>query len=116
MTLEQELEFGKLLFQAGDWAVTEKGIFRQSEQPHCSFIPIGELDDARPDEEQNKYDWMLQIASKTWVTELELYQFNTAYIFALEHYGKNTLSLVETLKEQYFERNIYYKKAAVNSK
>lgn len=107
---------GVEIIKFGNWIVTDLGIVCPPHIPSPKFISKDELNDVRPDKEENKYDWLLQFACKTWMTESDLYELNSAFFFAVEYFDLRKLSIVETLKEQRKEFNFTQSPSNKNSK
>lgn len=89
-------------FKIGNWLITEEGIAWDG-QPKVNYqITKERILEGGSSGRINMYDWLVHIPSKTWTTETDIYALNTAFIYALAHYGLNfnTHSFVETLIEQ----------------
>lgn len=93
-------EIGEEVIRFGYWIVTAEGIYWSKGVGHDYFLPKGDLNSPRPDNDKDKYDLLLQLAEKTWMTELDLYQLNTAYFYALDYFNLDRLSDSTTLEKQ----------------
>jgi len=89
-------------FKIGNWLITEEGITWDGTPKIDYQIPRERILEFGPGDRTNMYDWLVHIPTKTWATEADIYALNTAFVYALAHYGLNltTLSFVETLIEQ----------------
>jgi hypothetical protein len=124
MKTEDEKEYGKRIINFGKWIVTTKGILWKP-KVNAYFIDCDRLWEARPDKQRDKFDWPLHLVEKTWLTESDIYQLNTAFSFALDYFkellpdGDSKLSLWKTFKEQQFllkvkREDFKYKEQLVN--
>lgn len=83
----------------GNWQVTEFGI-----------IGLGKLGEIKIDSDQlldkrqkQLYDWLIHIAEKGNVTELNVYEFNAAFVYALSFFNidiPSELSFSKTFEKQ----------------
>lgn len=83
----------------GNWEVTDSAI-----------IGLGELEGIKIDSDQlldkrqeQLYDWLIHIAEKGNVTELNVYEFNTAFVYALSFFNidiPRELSLSKSFEKQ----------------
>jgi hypothetical protein len=46
------------------------------------------------------YDMLIHLSGRTWLAELEMYQLNTAYFFAVDYFNVDRLSDSATLIQQ----------------
>jgi hypothetical protein len=100
MTTEKTNEYGNSLFKFGNWTVTDQGIYWSLEKPKY-FIDKSKLSASRPNGHGYKYDEMLNIAQKDWLTKTDLENFNHAFLFALGYFQLiPPLSFSDTLIEQ----------------
>jgi hypothetical protein len=87
----------------GNWEVSEAGVAWKGEPQLDYVITTERLTEAGPESRSNKYDWLVHLVEKTWLTETDIYALNTALIYAIEMSGQQFpkgLSFVETFKEQ----------------
>lgn len=89
-------------FKIGNWLITEQGITWDGTPKVDYTISRERILEFGPDDRKNMYDWLVHIPTKTWATEADIYTLNTAFIYAIAHYGLDftTCSFVETLIEQ----------------
>lgn len=83
----------------GNWEVTDFGIIGLGELERIK-IDCDQLLDKR---EEQLYDWLIHIAEKGNVTELNVYEFNAAFVYALSFFNINIpseLSLSASFSEQ----------------
>lgn len=85
-------------FLIGNWLVTDEGIEWLEDDREGYFIDKERLLESRGD----KYDWLVHMPQKTWLTREDIYALNTAYIYAMEKFGVpfDRLSFVSTFHEQ----------------
>lgn len=88
-------------FKIGNWLVTVDGIEWCGERKEY-FIEKDRLLENGDGERKNMYDWLVHLPSRGWLTDADIYEFNSVFIFAMEYFKLdfNTLSFVETLIEQ----------------
>src|SRR5581483_6285047 len=90
-------------YKIGNWLINADGI-RWDGIPKVDYLITQQrlLELGPPPERANMYDWLVHLPEKTWLTEADVYTLNTAFIYALAHFGLNfnTGSFVETLIEQ----------------
>lgn len=87
----------------GNWLITEEGINWDGPTGRPYLIPKDRLTESGSGDRSKMYDWLVHLVEKTWITENDVYALNTAFIFAVEHFGvgfSSNLSLVATLAEQ----------------
>jgi hypothetical protein len=89
-------------FKIGNWLITEEGITWEGTPKIDYVIPKERILELGPGDRKNMYDWLIHIPTKTWATEADIYALNSAFVYALTHYGLDltTHSFVETLIEQ----------------
>lgn len=98
-----------LPFKIGNWIINEDGICHQNCPDPEYIITPGILNQAGPQERSKMYDFMVHLPIKRWVSVEDIYTFNTALIFALEHFNigfSDKLSFVDTIREQQGEIEI----------
>ncbi len=69
--MNEQNEMGDEIIRFGNWVVTEEGIFWDGDVPRSYFIAKERLWEVRPDEEKNKWDWLVHLTEKTWIKEKE---------------------------------------------
>lgn len=83
----------------GNWEVTEFGIIGLGKLGGIK-IDSDQLLDKR---QQQLYDWLIHIAEKGNVTELNVYEFNAAFVYALSFFNidiPSELSFSKTFEKQ----------------
>lgn len=88
-------------YKIGNWLVTVDGIEWSGEEKEY-FIEKDRLLENGDGEMENTYDWLVHLCSKGWLTDADIYEFNSAFIYAMEYFkfDFSTRSFIETLKEQ----------------
>lgn len=91
-------------FKIGNWLVTVDGIEWTGEEREY-FIEKDRLLENGDGERNNMYDWLIHLCSKGWLTDGDIYELNSAFIYAMEFFKLDfsTRSFVETLIEQQME-------------
>ena len=110
----REKQFGKEVIRFGKWIVTEEGILY--ERPEY-FIEKANLWKVWMDKSKDKWDWLIHLTEKTWLEQLDLYQLNTAFFFAVDYFKAlkpsncPELSVWRTLQFQKaeYERRLSYR-------
>lgn len=93
----------KIIKKFGNWIVDEDGI---SYTEHDYDVSKDSLNDVFKDDDRNKFDWLIHIASKTWLSRGDLNGFNEAYKFALDYFNvEHNLDWEESLRVQSKEFN-----------
>lgn len=89
------------VFKIGNWLVTVDGIEWGGEEKEY-FIEKERLLESGDGERENMYDWLIHLCGKGWLTDADIYELNTAFIFAMEYFkfDFSTHSFGETLIEQ----------------
>ena len=90
-----------LPFKIGNWLIDDEGITWDAE-PIAFFISKSSIADSESGDRVNCYNWMLHVASLGWLKPTDVYQFNTAFVYALESYKMNLTeqSFIKTLALQ----------------
>jgi hypothetical protein len=86
-------------FKLGNWLADDQGI---DWRPTGYHIDKREFNRSGPNSEDT-YFWLIHLAEKMWLTDMDIYMFNTVFICALEHFkiGLNkNLSLEKSFLEQ----------------
>lgn len=106
------LDYGEKIIQFGNWIVTNEVIYWGGETNNYFHILTSKLSAKYFDNEMNKYDWPIHLASKQWLSEEDLNHFNLAFIFALDYFDKlnknPNIKIYKTLELQRYiieERN-----------
>lgn len=89
--------------EIGNWLITKDGIIWNGSPKIDYFISKERIAEAGPDDRKEMYDFLVHLVEKTWITEKDIYALNTAFVFALEHFGigfNTGLSFVKTFIEQ----------------
>lgn len=103
MTEKQQQQYGNEVIRFGDWVVTESGVLWAKAKPTAIFVSKDILGFAVKDNAGRElYDMLIQLSRKTWMTELEMYQLNAAYFYAIEYFKVEPLSIMATLTRQRF--------------
>lgn len=86
----------------GNWLITGEGIRWAGTAKIDYIIPRDRILEAGTGDRSNMYDWLVHMVDKTWLTEEDIYTLNTAFVFAIAHYGLDftTCSFADTLVEQ----------------
>lgn len=99
---DETFDFGKELFKAGKCILTTEFIYFEHHDEYT--ISVDRLWEARLDGENNKYDWLLHMPEKMWLTEEDIYALNTVFFYAIDLSAdkpeNKKLSIVKTLEEQ----------------
>ncbi len=84
----------------GKWLIKEEGIEWTGNNKY--FIEKDRLLELGTGSRSNMYDWLIHLPEKTWLTKQDIYELNTALIYAINYFGfdLNRLSFVETIIEQ----------------
>lgn len=84
----------------GNWLIKEEGIEWTGNNKY--FIEKDRLLELGTGSRSNMYDWLIHLPEKTWLTKQDIYELNTALIYAINYFGfdLNRLSFVETIIEQ----------------
>lgn len=95
-------EYGKEVIRFGNWVVTSLGMY--FDMPNNNyFINKNRLSEMGFDNRKEHWDWLVHLADKRWINELDLYQLNTAFFFAHSYFNcpyPEGVSTWKTLKEQ----------------
>ncbi len=86
-------------FKLGHWLVDDDGI---EWRPTGFHIDKNDLNRCGPYSDDTYY-WLIHLAEKIWLTDTDIYMFNTVFICALEHFKvvpDRTLSLEKSFLEQ----------------
>lgn len=87
-------------FRIGNWYITEDTLeWRDSpEEKTTYFIDRDRLLESH----DNTYSWLTHVPQKTWLTPLDVYQMNTAFIYAMEKFevSFDKRSFIETIQLQ----------------
>ncbi len=88
-------------FKIGNWLITEEGISWDGSKIKYE-IPKERILESGSGARKNMYDWLVHIPTKSWATEADIYTLNSAFVYAIAHYGFDFTkkSFVETLIEQ----------------
>lgn len=90
-------------FKIGNWLINNDGI-QWDGQPAMDYkISKNTLNDIGGGDRANKYDWLVHLPEKTWLTEMDIYALNTALVYALEYFEVGfspKISFVKTFIEQ----------------
>ena len=70
----------------GNWIVGEDGITWDGLKKKGYYIEKDSLKDVLYDY-QDVYEWPIYIVDKSWINKSDIYTFNTAFVFALVHFG-----------------------------
>lgn len=87
--------------QFGKWLITTDGIEWTGGVKY--LIDKNTLNEESPDDTARMYDWLLHLTEKTWLTRDDIYALNSAFIYALDHFGVGfnpEISFAATLTEQ----------------
>jgi hypothetical protein len=94
-------------YRFGNWLVNHEGIswIGKPYNKDFYFISKQRLNETRNVDNIDLYNWLIHTASKTWITESDVYTLNTAFVFAIDFFNLDfkTGSFVETLKHQQYE-------------
>ncbi len=69
------------ILNIGNWTLTSDLLFYKNNEYEIS---VGSLAESYGD--GTIYNWPEHLSKKTWMTELDIYQFNTILLFALDHF------------------------------
>ncbi len=90
-------------FQIGNWLITTDEIkWVGVPNVDCS-ISKDSLNEPGPGERRTMYDWLIHLAGKAWVTTVDVYSLNTAFVYAQTAWGigqNPNISFVDTFVEQ----------------
>jgi hypothetical protein len=93
----------EILFKCGDWFVDNRGIVLSKDGDE-EFYNINTHDLWNLIEDM--WAWPITIVEKLWITDMEIYQFNTVFFYAIYYFSdqqpKNfpEISVFKTLKAQ----------------
>ena len=85
-------------YKIGNWIIKEHGIY-WDDRINNYKLPKDSLMEIR----DNMFDWLIHMASKTWLKKEDVYALNTAFIFAIEAFNfkiPKDVSWIKTLKLQ----------------
>ena len=85
MTKKEVRLFGQEVAKFGRWQVTKKGILFNTVKSFL-FIQKEKLFEIRQDKQLDKWDLPLDIASKKWVSDSDMYKFIAAFFFAQDFF------------------------------
>ncbi len=98
-------EHGVEVIRFGNWVVTTEGMAWGGPEGPPYFIAKNRLWETRPGPD-NVWDWLIHLTEKTWLSDGDIYQLNTAFFFAQDYHagakpeGAGGASTSETLKMQ----------------
>ena len=85
----------------GNWGISDQGIEWLKKPAY--LIPVHNLADEDTGRNKGMYQILLHMTEKNWLSKNDLYNLNTAFVFALEHFGlgfSSHLSLAKTFLKQ----------------
>lgn len=99
-------DFGKEIFRAGNWILTDECIYWDKKEDYPYPIIKERYWELRPDNNLDKFDWPLHLVEKTWLTVENIYQFNIVFFYALDFFQtlkpiNNKGCIWKTLAEQH---------------
>jgi len=82
-------EHGTDVIWFGQWVVTSEGIAWGNGSGPSYFVAKDRLWETRPGSDRQIWDWLVHMTEKTWLSDMDIYQLNTAFFFAQDYHAKS---------------------------
>lgn len=95
-----------LPFKIGNWLIKEDGIYWDGNPDFKGDYDIPKT--SILDERNGKFDWLLQMAGKGTLSDVDIHALNAAFAFALSWYNleiPEKLSFIATIREVNIKRS-----------
>jgi hypothetical protein len=89
-------------FKIGNWEINQSGIEWKGETGRELIIDRDRITESGFGERENTYDWLIHLTEKSWLTRIDIYALNSAFIYAISVFelDLNSNSFVKTFIEQ----------------
>ena len=82
---EQVGNYGEEIFRVRNWVLTDKYLYFKDMRP-LNEIDRERIWEVQKNQDTNIYSLPIELVSKSWQTEEDIFQFNTLFYFALDYF------------------------------
>ncbi len=89
-------------FKIGNWEINQLGIEWKGKTGGELIIEKERITETGFGERKNTYDWLIHLTSKGWLSKIDIYALNSAFIYAISFFDLdlNSNSFIITFIEQ----------------